>query len=152
MEEIPTTEEWERIEALRKQVFGDELTDKLSLLRQKLSQKAKQEPKFRFYVLYDRIYRRDVPEAAWVRVRANMGAPDIHQAVLTTFSLSATDYSLTQLRYDLRKMRAHGLLEHIGRSYLYRLSDKGVKAALMFVLFHKRVCGPLVQLTIPSTA
>jgi len=43
LEEIPTTEEWERIEALRKQVFGDELTDKLSLLRQKLSQKAKQE-------------------------------------------------------------------------------------------------------------
>jgi len=70
---------------------------------------------------------------------------EIHQAILTTFGLPTAAYTLTQLRYDLRKMKAHGLLERIGRSYLYRLSDKGVKAALMFVLFHKRVCGPLAN-------
>jgi hypothetical protein len=70
---------------------------------------------------------------------------DIHQAILTTFGLSASTYTLTQLRYDLRKMKAHGLLERIGRGYRYRLTDKGTKAALMFVLFHKRVCGPLAN-------
>ena len=70
---------------------------------------------------------------------------DIHHAILTTFGLADRTYTLTQLRYDLRKMKAHGLLERIGRSYRYRLSDKGAKAALMFILFHKRVCGPLAN-------
>lgn len=69
----------------------------------------------------------------------------IHQALLTTFGLPANAYTLTQLRYDLRKLKAHGLLERIGRAYCYRLSAKGTKAALMFILFHKRVCGPLAN-------
>jgi hypothetical protein len=37
------------------------------------------------------------------------------------------------------------MLERIGGGYRYRLTDKGVKAALMFILFHKRVCGPLAN-------
>ena len=69
---------------------------------------------------------------------------DIHQTTIATFGLTAA-YTLNQLRYDLRKLKAHGLLARIGRSYRYRLSDKGVKAALMFILFHKRVCGPLAH-------
>jgi RNA-directed DNA polymerase len=50
---------------------------KLTTLRQKLYRKAKLEPKFRFYVLYDRIYRRDVLSSAYQIARANKGAAGV---------------------------------------------------------------------------
>jgi hypothetical protein len=69
----------------------------------------------------------------------------IWQAILTAFSLSPQAYTLNQLRYDLRKLKGHGLLERVGKRYAYRLTDKGTRVAAMFVLFHKRVCGPLAN-------
>jgi len=67
LEENPTTENQ----------VSESLPEKVVLLRQKLGQKAKEEPKFRFYVLYDRIYRKDVLRAAWNQVKRNGGSAGI---------------------------------------------------------------------------
>ena len=69
----------------------------------------------------------------------------IHETILSAYQLPPQSYTLTQLRYDLRKLKAHGLLERDAQRYAYRLTQKGVRIALLFVLFHQRVCGPLAN-------
>jgi len=54
-----------------------EIPDKVRDLQNKLYRKAKKEPGFRFYQLYDKVYREDVLLRAWTLAKANHGAPGV---------------------------------------------------------------------------
>lgn len=80
------------------------IPETLSLLRQKLRHKAKQEPQFRFYALYDRIFRWDTLATAWALVRRNDGAPGSDGVSFEQIETSAAGVVgfLKQLQQDLR--------------------------------------------------
>jgi RNA-directed DNA polymerase len=58
-------------------VIGDETPEKIRTLQRKLYRKAKADPVFRFYVLYDKICREDFLRHAYGLARANAGAPGV---------------------------------------------------------------------------
>ena len=60
-------------------------------------------------------------------------------------------HSLSQLRYDLAKLRAKGLVERIGGSRRYRLTPLGLKLGVLLVKLRTRLLGPLATLVSNST-
>jgi len=75
----------------------------LSSLREKLQRKAKQEPSFRFYALYDRISRTDVLRTAWEMVRINRGAAGVDHVTILSLEETpgAVEALLSQLQQEL---------------------------------------------------
>jgi RNA-directed DNA polymerase len=51
--------------------------NKIRTLQRKLYLKAKAEPDFRFYLLYDKICREDILHHAYAQMRSNKGAPGV---------------------------------------------------------------------------
>ena len=51
-------------------------------------------------------------------------ARNIHRILLEHFRISEQAYAFNQLRYDLRKMKSHGLIARSGRRYTYALTEK----------------------------
>jgi hypothetical protein len=92
-------------------VNGKNLPEKLFLFRQKLYLKAKREPAFRFYALYDRIYRRDVLAAAWDLVAANDGAPGVDGLSIEQVQKSRRFAADDRGGWRLRRSIAPGQLE-----------------------------------------
>jgi RNA-directed DNA polymerase len=78
-----------------------ETPEKIRNLRRKLYRKAKAEPAYRFYVLYDKICREDILRHAYALARANAGAPGVDGVNFADIELSGLDEWLASLRKEL---------------------------------------------------
>ncbi len=70
-------------------------------LQRKLYRKAKQEPDFRFYLLYDKIYREDILSHAYALVRANQGAAGVDGQSFEAIESQGLEKWLEGIRKDL---------------------------------------------------
>lgn len=75
--------------------------EKIRTLQRKLYRKAKAEPAFRFYLLYDKIYREDILRHAYALSRANAGASGTDGMTFAAIEASGLDGWLAGLREEL---------------------------------------------------
>src|SRR5215470_12295535 len=75
--------------------------EKIRTLQRKLYRKAKAEPAFRFYVLYDKICREDILRHAYGLARANAGAPGVDGVSFAEIEAQGLETWLAGLREDL---------------------------------------------------
>jgi RNA-directed DNA polymerase len=75
---------------------------RIRMLQRKLYQKAKEEPSYRFYLLYDKMYREDVLAHAYALVRSNQGAPGVDGQSFWGIESQGLEEWLSGIRDDLR--------------------------------------------------
>ena len=76
--------------------------DKVRQLQRRLWAAAKRSPDRRFHALYDRIFRRDVLEEAWKRVRRNKGAAGVDKQTLAELEQYGVGRFLDELEVELK--------------------------------------------------
>jgi RNA-directed DNA polymerase len=76
--------------------------DAIRTSQRKLHDKAKTEPGFRFYLLYDKVWRTDILRHAYDLARANKGAPGVDGVTFDQIEASGLENWLTRLGEELR--------------------------------------------------
>jgi RNA-directed DNA polymerase len=75
---------------------------KIRMLQKKLYQKAKGEPNYRFYLLYDKVWREDILLHAYELAKANQGAPGVDEQSFEHIESEGRQKWLEGIRSDLR--------------------------------------------------
>jgi RNA-directed DNA polymerase len=78
-------------------------TTTVKKLQEALQAKAKRAPAYRFYALYDKVYRGDVLEQAWACCRANRGAPGVDGQTFADIEEYGVAQWLGELAEELKK-------------------------------------------------
>lgn len=55
------------------------------------------------------------------------------------------DYTTSQMSYDLRRLRLHGLIRRLPRSNTYLLTGEGIRVAIFYSKLHNRLLRPLLD-------
>ena len=121
-----------------------QIPESVQRLRTALHGKAKEEPEFRFYLLYDKIYRRDVLEQAYRSCKANKGAAGVDGERFEDLEAYGEDRWLGELAERLKKKdyrpeavkrvwipKPNGKLRPLG---IPTITDRVVQTAAMLVL------------------
>jgi group II intron reverse transcriptase/maturase len=77
--------------------------EKVQKLQEALHAKAKRSPGYRFYVLYDKVYRRDVLEFAYARCRTNGGAAGVDRQTFEEIEAYGMERWLDEVAEELKK-------------------------------------------------
>ena len=75
---------------------------KIRQFQRKLYTKAKQEPEFRYYMLYDKIHREDILAHAYALAKANGGAPGVDGQTFRVIESNGLEKWLAGIREELR--------------------------------------------------
>lgn len=79
--------------------------DRVRLLQRKLYATAKANPKRRFGILYDKLYRKDVLQAAWEKVKANRGSAGVDGQTIEQIEAQGVGSLLEEVRVELEAER-----------------------------------------------
>jgi predicted MarR family transcription regulator len=63
--------------------------------------------------------------------------------------LLGSDYSRSQMTYDLRRLRLHGLIKKIPGTNTYVTTDEGIRVAVFYTKLEERLLRPLLDAHAP---
>ena len=116
------------------------------VLQRKLYRAAKAAPQRQFGVLYDKVYRRDVLEEAWQRVRRNRGSAGVDKQTVAAVEAYGVDRLLDELEVELREKRYRP--QPVRRVYIPKPGKPGQQRGLGIPAVRDRVVQAAVKLVI----
>ena len=131
--------------------------ERIRSLQRRLYAKAKKEPEFRFYTLYDKICRLDILEHAYHRARANAGAPGVDGVTFEQIEAAGVESFLRAVQRELQEgiyradpVRRVEILKADGKSHrplgIPTIRTRVIQTAALLVL------SPIFEADLPDNA